>query len=108
MFLYNWYSPPPPIFYTSNVPVQLGSDTDWVMVNVGYLYGCAIKQDGSMWCWGNTANDYRYLSRIPGDNWLKVFCDLFTRFAIKTTKLCGHGVMKLPSAQIIFFMVTGK
>lgn len=78
-------SPPPPIFYTSNVPVQLGSDTDWVMVNVGYLYGCAIKQDGSMWCWGkNTANDYRYLSRIPGDNWLKVFCDLFTRFAIKT------------------------
>ena len=36
-----------------NVPVQIGTDTDWKSVpSVGLFHTVAIKNDGSMWAWG--------------------------------------------------------
>lgn len=37
-------------------PVQVGTATDWVRVtNYGPLYTCAIRTDGTLWCWGDNA-----------------------------------------------------
>jgi len=32
-------------------PVQIGN-ADWLTVGVGFDHTCAIKQDNTMWCWG--------------------------------------------------------
>ena len=34
-------------------PVQIGSDTDWRSVSAGGQHTCAIKVEGSLWCWGD-------------------------------------------------------
>jgi alpha-tubulin suppressor-like RCC1 family protein len=36
-----------------NEPHQVGSDTDWKLVYGGWEHTCAIKTDGSLWCWGH-------------------------------------------------------
>lgn len=40
--------------YQSNVPVQIGTDTDWKDIDLGMNYFCgAIKENGSLWTWGH-------------------------------------------------------
>ena len=39
-----------------NIPVQIGSDTDWVFVGAGYYHSLAIKSDGTLWGWGDNAD----------------------------------------------------
>ena len=34
------------------MPVRVGTDADWALVSGGYAHACAIKMDGSLWCWG--------------------------------------------------------
>lgn len=34
-------------------PVLIGSDSDWVSVSCGYAHAFAIKNDGSLWGWGD-------------------------------------------------------
>lgn len=34
------------------VPVRVGADHDWDQVSAGGLRSCALKRDGSLWCWG--------------------------------------------------------
>jgi alpha-tubulin suppressor-like RCC1 family protein len=36
----------------SNVPKQIGSDTDWSSAASGSKYTLALKKDGSLWAWG--------------------------------------------------------
>lgn len=33
-------------------PVRVGVDTDWQSVDAAQNYSCALKADGSLWCWG--------------------------------------------------------
>jgi alpha-tubulin suppressor-like RCC1 family protein len=33
-------------------PMQVGTDTDWVNLAAGSHYGCALKSDHTLWCWG--------------------------------------------------------
>ena len=33
-------------------PLRVGSDNDWLFVDAHYHNSCAIKNDGSLWCWG--------------------------------------------------------
>jgi alpha-tubulin suppressor-like RCC1 family protein len=33
-------------------PMQVGSDDDWVTLSQGSHYGCALKADATLWCWG--------------------------------------------------------
>ena len=37
-------------------PVQVGTDTTWKMVGALYSGGIAIKQDNTLWIWGNNNN----------------------------------------------------
>jgi alpha-tubulin suppressor-like RCC1 family protein len=36
-------------------PVQVGVDTDWAEVMVGYSSSCARKTSGTIWCWGDNS-----------------------------------------------------
>jgi alpha-tubulin suppressor-like RCC1 family protein len=33
-------------------PAQVGADTDWQVVEVGYSHTCGIRAGGTLWCWG--------------------------------------------------------
>lgn len=35
-----------------NVPVQIGTDTDWVTISAGFKANAAIKANGTLWAWG--------------------------------------------------------
>lgn len=35
-----------------DVPARVGEDTDWVSVGLGGSHSCAIKSNGTLWCWG--------------------------------------------------------
>lgn len=35
-----------------STPTRVGTDTDWSSVAVGAGHTCAIRTDGSLWCWG--------------------------------------------------------
>ena len=39
---------PGPIY----IPTQVGTDTDWAMINTGDYHTIALKTDGSLWTWG--------------------------------------------------------
>lgn len=39
-----------------NLPLQIGSDTDWKSVFTGMLHTMAIKNDGSLWGWGDNSS----------------------------------------------------
>ncbi len=36
-------------------PVQVGAATDWSSATVGDVFGCAMKTDHTIWCWGDNA-----------------------------------------------------
>ncbi len=38
---------------SSDVPLQVGSDSDWTTVASGREHSCAIKDNGAIYCWGN-------------------------------------------------------
>jgi alpha-tubulin suppressor-like RCC1 family protein len=40
-------------FDDRTVPAQVGSDTDWVAVSAGGEHTCAVKANGTLWCWGD-------------------------------------------------------
>lgn len=42
----------------SGIPVQIGTDTNWIFHTSGPFHSIAIKSDGSMWTWGKGA-DFR-------------------------------------------------
>jgi alpha-tubulin suppressor-like RCC1 family protein len=35
-----------------DTPVQIGTDTDWAMLALGQTFSCALKANGTLWCWG--------------------------------------------------------
>jgi alpha-tubulin suppressor-like RCC1 family protein len=37
-------------------PVQVGSATTWSQVSTGYAFGCAVRTNGTLWCWGVNAD----------------------------------------------------
>lgn len=36
-----------------NLPVQIGTDNDWLTVSAGYVHALAVKTNGTLWSWGN-------------------------------------------------------
>jgi alpha-tubulin suppressor-like RCC1 family protein len=37
-------------------PTQVGTDTNWQVVNIGFNHTCATKTTGTLWCWGGNWN----------------------------------------------------
>ena len=35
-------------------PIQVGTDTDWATVELSLGGACALKENGTLWCWGDT------------------------------------------------------
>lgn len=42
-------------------PMLVGADTDWATVAAGRAGTCAIKQNGTLWCWGGTEHFHETL-----------------------------------------------
>ena len=38
------------------IPVQVGTNTDWSAVAVGVYHSLALKNNGTLWGWGNNGN----------------------------------------------------
>ena len=37
-------------------PTQVGANTNWKQVSMGYTHACAVKTDGTLWTWGEMQN----------------------------------------------------
>jgi alpha-tubulin suppressor-like RCC1 family protein len=73
-----------------SLPLRIGSESHWQSVSAGAAHECAIKQDGTLWCWGdNTFFESAPLGNgqaattptqpLPGTAWAGVSCgDGFT------------------------------
>jgi len=46
-------------FANINIPTQVGSSTDWKIISAGRNFNLAIKNDGTIWSWGQ--NDFGQL-----------------------------------------------
>jgi alpha-tubulin suppressor-like RCC1 family protein len=77
------------------VPVQIGADTDWAAMEAGVDHVLAIKQNGSLWAWGN--NYSNQLGTLPveearatptrigiDNNWCKVSAGSRDSYALKS------------------------
>ncbi|MBI5416403.1 Ig-like domain-containing protein [Candidatus Poribacteria bacterium] len=45
-----------------STPIQIGTDSDWKSITCGLYYTSGIKNNGSLWVWGNA----RYISSLIG------------------------------------------
>lgn len=76
-------------------PIQIGTDTNWLMVSAGSGHTMAIKTNGTLWAWGR--NNYSQLGdgtivdkNVPtqvgvATNWQNVEAGLYFTIAIKST-----------------------
>ena len=89
-----------------NLPVQIGSDTNWKEVSTGmagiYAHTLAVKTDGTLWAWGSNNNgqlgdgtmvDKNYPVQIGSDtDWKTITAGFNHSFAIKNNgTLWGWG-----------------
>lgn len=37
---------------SSTAPIQIGDHSDWTAIAIRFRHACALRQDGSLWCWG--------------------------------------------------------
>ena len=79
-----------------NLPIQIGTDNDWLTVSAGTIHTLAVKTNGTLWSWGN--GQYGQLgngvfnSATPNvtqvgtaNDWLKVSAGNRFSLAIKNT-----------------------
>jgi alpha-tubulin suppressor-like RCC1 family protein len=75
-------------------PVQVGNDSDWAEFATGEGFGAAVKENGTLWIWGNNydgvfGNDSVNGTRSSPEqlasdtNWKSISCGEFTIAAIK-------------------------
>lgn len=78
-----------------NTPTQIGTDTDWKIIGAGYEHTLAIKNNGSLWAWGQNlegkVGDGTMANRINGPkqigtatNWATVAAGYTHSLAVTT------------------------
>lgn len=77
-----------------NIPVQIGTDTNWVEVTTGRQHSTALKSNGTLWAWGfngnsNLGDGTSNNSLVPiqigtANNWSKIASGYYHTLAIKT------------------------
>lgn len=77
-----------------NLPVQIGTDNNWIEISTGRRHSTAIKSNGTLWAWGYNAdgslgvgNTNEYLTPIQvgiDTNWSKISMGYYHSIAIKT------------------------
>lgn len=77
-------------------PTQVGTDTDWARIGAGNIHYCAIKTDGTMWCWGGNGVGQLGIGTSSGQvaaplqsgsdsDWAEIGAGTLHNCAIKTT-----------------------
>jgi alpha-tubulin suppressor-like RCC1 family protein len=71
-------------------PQQVGADSDWAVVRCGQQGTCALKDDGSLWCWGGSSEaplgerTDAVPTRVGADNdWQSLDVETFFSCALK-------------------------
>ncbi|MBL8955211.1 MAG: hypothetical protein JNK82_30835 [Myxococcaceae bacterium] len=74
------------------VPTQVGTDSDWSLVRASQNSTCALKTNGSLWCWGDSFFDpigQRAIltpERVGTDtDWVTVEIETFSVCGVKAT-----------------------
>ena len=75
------------------IPMHIGTDTDWAEIAVGDEHTIALKNDGSLWAWGQNNNGQLGDSTFINQNrptrvgnsldWFHIYAGGFSSFAIK-------------------------
>lgn len=75
-------------------PTQIGTDTDWKMVVVGFGYSLALKQNNTLWGWGGngngqlgngtTTNNFTPTQIGTDADWDTINVDLFSSAGVKS------------------------
>ncbi len=81
-------------FVSSEIPVQIGTDTDWAKVTTGDNFTIALKTDGTLWAWGRNNRGQLGIgsfmdSNIPvqigsDTDWASISARRFHAVALKT------------------------
>ena len=80
-------------FEDKNIPVQIGSDTNWKSVFAGFGFSIGLKNDGTLWSWGsndvgqlgNGTTDSQYIPTQIGisNDWKNISVGFLHVLAIK-------------------------
>ncbi len=70
------------LIYNYKIPVQIGTDNDWLSVSSGNHFTIGLKKDGTLWAWGGTLSDLQHTevnaykpTKLLGDdnnNWMAI------------------------------------
>ncbi len=84
-------------------PTQVGTSASWVQVEVGQDDGCAIRTDGTLWCWGSNGSGQltpavgttvEVPTQIGTDtDWAYVNTDTFVTCGLKTGGDAGGALL---------------
>jgi alpha-tubulin suppressor-like RCC1 family protein len=115
------------VFENKNIPVQVGTDSDWIRIDAGEDYSMALKSNGTLWVWGwNGVNQLgigysTFGQEVPfkvgtDNNWMGIAGGYTSSYAIKVErdKLCATGFDTneqlgngIGGAQTVFVCETG-
>jgi alpha-tubulin suppressor-like RCC1 family protein len=79
----------------SVVPVPVNADSNWASLSVGRAYTCAIKDDSTLWCWGDNSDGRLGINsevdkpkpvQVGTDTWLQINAGRIHTCGIKSNR----------------------